>query len=494
MPKMTPPLSARRWCRAAAMIGLTLLAGCGHSPPYRTSAEACTVTAPQPVKEAGGKGFDWELQADGSRPCGNRWQVSVAKPVPFSMNFVEIDEQGMLVDRAQAEAALAHAARREPGGSYVVVFIHGWHHNAGTGDSNVNGFYDALALVSRWNPGREVKGIYIGWRGASVPLPGLKYLTFWERKNTSDEVGRGSLLEFMLRLERGVKPKDGGQDNRLVAIGHSFGASVMFNALAHVTMERFLQGVYADAGQAGPRFRAYGDLVVLVNPAIEAMRFMPLQSAMHHYAAPGPGGGPPLLDFSRETRPAVLILSSEGDWATHTAFPTARFFSNALQQHGRLTTDGKLVYEGKDTYSEWVLDRDTVANVKEFHTHLTLQLTVPSPVADPEQGLFAQRCTMLSAADVWSRLYAPGGAAAVFPDSGITVQRRPKALAPPNSPYIVAPVSTDIIAGHSSIGGPSLVCFINQLADTQDAGVRELIVLGPPPKDPADLVGPDGAP
>jgi hypothetical protein len=164
------------------------LAGCAYTP-HRKSAQLCTVDAPQPESRGG---FDWEAAADGARRCADSYRVVVEKPVPFSMNFVEINEQGMLADRAQAEAALAHAARPEPDGSYVVVFVHGWHHNARSGDSNVNGFYDAMALVSRWNPQRQIKGIYIGWRGDSVPVPLLRYLTFWERKSTSDEVGRGS--------------------------------------------------------------------------------------------------------------------------------------------------------------------------------------------------------------------------------------------------------------------------------------------------------------
>jgi hypothetical protein len=34
-----------------------------------------------------------------------------------------------------------------------------------------------------------------------------------------------------------------------------------------------------------------------------------------------------------------------------------------------------------------------------------------------------------------------------------------------NSPYIVAGVGTEVIASHSGIGSPSLICWINQLVD-----------------------------
>jgi pimeloyl-ACP methyl ester carboxylesterase len=464
----SPLLRQRLAVRLLSLLLAAWLAGCAYTP-HRTSAEPCTVNAPQPD---GDEGHDWEAAADGSRPCADRWQVAVEKPLPFSMNFVEINEQGMLVDRAQAEAALDNASRPAPDGSYVVVFVHGWHHNASSADDNVKGFYKAMALVSRWNPQRQVKGIYIGWRGDSLPVPLLRYLTFWERKNTSDEVGRGSLLEFLLQLERGVKTKPAqGVNNRLVVIGHSFGASVTFNALAHLTMERFLDGVHASG--PGPRFRGYGDLVVLVNPAIEAMRFMPLQSAMHHYAKPLPDGRPPLLDFSKETKPAVVILSSEGDWATRKTFRAARLFSTALETHDNLSADGKLVRDGP--YSEWVMDRETVGNFAGFQTHETLELAREAGPAAAAALRKVERCATLTGADVWARLQAPHDDPAVFPDSLFKVRRKEKSLAPNNSPYIVAATSTDIVRDHTRIGGAHLMCWINQLLDTREHKERELL-------------------
>ena len=240
--------SWRAWAVLSSALLALLVGGCAYTP-YRTSDKPCTIDAPKPD---GKGGFDWEATADGVRPCADKWQVTVEKPLPFSMNFVEVDEQGILASRAQAEAALANAAKEEADGSYVVVFVHGWHHNASSEDGNVKSFYDALALVSLWNPKRRIKGIYIGWRGDSVPVPGLRYLTFWDRKNTSDEVGRGGLLEFLLRLERSVK-RGTSERNRLVVVAHSFGASVTFNALAHLYMQRFLDGVHSN--ENGPRFR-----------------------------------------------------------------------------------------------------------------------------------------------------------------------------------------------------------------------------------------------
>jgi hypothetical protein len=459
------PCPWRHACVTAALLLASLLGACAYNP-LRTEGGTCVIE--RPILEPDGS-YDWEAAGDGSRPCGSRWQVAVGSPVPFTMNFVEIDEQGMLADRRQVEDAITHAATDEPDGSYVVVFVHGWHHDAGTTSGNVRGFYDALALASRWNKKRKIKGIYIGWRGESLALPGLNYLTFWERKNTSDEVGRGGLLEFLLRLERVVKDGSNGR-NRLVVVGHSFGASVTFNALAHTYLQRFLDGAHSQ--DTKPRFRGYGDLVVLINPAIEAMRYMPFQSAIEYYSR---RTTPPRVDFSFENRPALVILSSQGDVATHYAFPFARFFSTALEAHSPVTA-----HQGvSSNYSEWALDVQTVGNFEQFHTHEALRLA-PNParrVQSIKASLEEGRCGAVEGQRLWQLLNQTSGAADAFPDSDVVIQRR-AGIGVANSPYVVAAVKREIIRDHTHIGGSNLICWIHQLLDTQEQGVRMLSEAG----------------
>ena len=328
------------------IVGLPLLLGGCTSPFHRIAGAPCTVAAPV------GASADWE-PANG--PCRDSWAV---RATSHGVNYVEIDEQGILHDRAAAEDALAFAAAPPSDGAriaYVVVFIHGWHHDAAAGDTNVQAFHRALASVKRWRPQADVRGIYIGWRGSSLPLPLLRYLTFWERKNTSDEIGRGSLLEFLLGLERSVKPVP-TSSNRLVLIGHSSGASVAFNALAHVHMQRFVDGLYATA--PGERFRGYGDLTVLINPAIEAMRYMPLQSAVEYYAA---REQTPKLDFTHEKKPRLIILSSDGDLATHCTFlpgssqPGSKPTTGS--RHARARTRTAAMSNGTWTATRWATSR-----------------------------------------------------------------------------------------------------------------------------------------
>lgn len=460
-----------------------LISGCG-SPRYRIAAAPCAVLPPPNIAA------DWE-PVEG--PCRDSWAVRAPS---HGINYVEIDEQGILHDRAAAEDALAFAAAAPSAGTriaYVVVFIHGWHHNAAPGDSNVQAFHRALASVRRWRPDADVRGIYVGWRGSSFPVPLLRYLTFWERKNTSDEIGRGGLLEFLLRLERSVKPP--ASKNRLVLIGHSFGASVAFNALAHVYMQRFVEGLYATT--PGERFRGYGDLTVLINPAIEAMRYMPLQSAIEYYAARAQA---PRLDFTQEKKPRLVILSSDGDMATHCTFPVARFFSTGLEAHNRISPYKSPDPDGR--FVEWNMDRDTVGNFIDFRTHWPLRLVTAegksqapaqflecakelvSGIARPAElpPTVLDQCRSLTAAELQELLRqesddpdqpppeaqaqdpsAPKIRGSYFPDSNIRVVRRPSSIR--NSPYVVAGVGTEIIPNHSGIASSNLICWINQIVD-----------------------------
>jgi pimeloyl-ACP methyl ester carboxylesterase len=454
-----------------ALLVLALVAGCATGPHRFSNGgdTGCTPSSPTGTED---EGLIWEGHDKG---CGKSWAVRHTGAGSHGVNYVEIDEQGVLRNRDAAEDALRYAQEPGAGGKpvYVVVFIHGWHHDADADDDNVQAFHRALASVSRWHPDRDVRGIYIGWRGKAWSWPWVRYLTFWDRKSTSEEVGRGGLLEFLLRLETAVKnghdnkaAKGPKQANRLVLVGHSFGASVAFNALAHLFLERFLDGVYT-TGPASPRFRGYGDLVVLVNPAIEAMRYMPFQSALKYYTSEA---APLRADFSKETVPRLVVLSSEGDWATHYAFPIARFFSTVLESH---ETVSPLHSPGANGgYSESAMDAATLGNYEPFHSHAALRFDPGADAAVGAKGRPSKRgldkCEPLKGAVVRKLLSGEGSGDPLhgrrFPDSQLRLEPKPGL---PFTPYLLAAADTAVIADHTAIGQPNLICWINQLADTQ---------------------------
>ncbi|MDF5954924.1 hypothetical protein P4110_05960 [Pseudomonas aeruginosa] len=120
----------------------------------------------------------------------------------------------------------------------MVVFIHGWKHNAGRDDGNVASFNKALAnLASSGVLGkRRLVGLYVGWRGKSMHGLYSENLTYWDRKAVAEEVGRGGVAELLAQLER-IDRKD---RNYLVIVGHSFGGAITLGALHDPLLERLL--------------------------------------------------------------------------------------------------------------------------------------------------------------------------------------------------------------------------------------------------------------
>jgi hypothetical protein len=106
---------------------------------------------------------------------------------------IEIDDYGRFWNPTAAEATLnviANASRNK--NTLVMAFIHGWHHNADDCDENFKNFHSSLeGLQERLDepPYRDARkrlnlkddiqviGLYIGWRGRSLPSV-LDYTTF----------------------------------------------------------------------------------------------------------------------------------------------------------------------------------------------------------------------------------------------------------------------------------------------------------------------------
>jgi hypothetical protein len=215
------------------------------------------------------------------------------------------------------------------------VFVHGWKHNAAPGDRNLRDFrklLDAAALVEEASGSNyRVVGLYVSWRGLSSSVFGLRELSFWTRKNAALHVAQGSSRELFARLRgfkcaqnaaagrQGCGGLPGGRPKvRMIMIGHSFGALVLFNAVSGSLVESLT--IADDTGSPGSPSERYGDLIVLVNPAFEATRYTPL----HRIAT--------LRDYEHYQTPLLVSLTSEADIATKVFFPLGRFFNTVFQK------------------------------------------------------------------------------------------------------------------------------------------------------------------
>lgn len=273
--------------------------------------------------------------------------------VPYAFGTVVLDEQGWISDRQQLNDLLdlvEHEADR--GGALIVVYIHGWHHSANPTDSDLLHFQDMLAhlagkvavepkvgllnvLPAHAGP---VVGVYIGWRGASLPMP-LDYMTFWERKAASLRVGHAEVGEILAGLHRIYRAHNSPDKvTNLVVIGHSFGGSVLFSATSDVFKQRLaarrrdenkrsvLASVPAAADSltyqqpaTGDVLEGIGDLVILVNPAIEASQYEPIAALATNQ------------DYPPEQHPVLLTVSAENDWPRNNLFSPGRWFSTLSQ-------------------------------------------------------------------------------------------------------------------------------------------------------------------
>jgi hypothetical protein len=374
------------------MIAITMLAaclgGCASMPPHRDkSAEpppGCDAVFEAALQDLAARAKNTAAATPPAEPAPDRfesacWRSSHEHTSEYDLYFVEFDDQGWLraPDGSTGDSRgkikwitdQLEARSRQGTGSplNLVVYTHGWHHSAAPEDGNVNAFRDLLYRMSRLegrlgararagaaSPRRKVVGLYIGWRGDSVLGPGLEQTSIWDRKLAAEEVAQGAVQELFARLHTfylahachfseadavvvaGTKPAasqipnctgpDGVHDVHMLTIGHSFGALINYRALAGRLMSNIAEYPRGWPRASWPPYaHSFGDLVVLINPAFEGVHFEALARAAAERPYPShlPDQGPHGAQL-----PTLIILQSEGDWATGSFFPLFRYFTS----------------------------------------------------------------------------------------------------------------------------------------------------------------------
>ena len=175
---------------------------------------------------------------------------AVDKDNGYRVGFVEFDDQGWLNDLGQIDKLMKtlwaiphndadpqHSKKADPK-LFVMVFVHGWKHNADVCDANVICFQDMLKVMSRkLGPNYLVFGIYVSWRGLSTRGNDLwENASFYDRKNTATHVALGSVRELFGRLKN--FQENDARHRWLVIVGHSFGGLIVYNAVSQFLIER----------------------------------------------------------------------------------------------------------------------------------------------------------------------------------------------------------------------------------------------------------------
>ena len=286
-------------------------------------------------------------------------------PIDYTLGFLELKESGepyALVSEEKGEdtaidsAMLRHAMeaemharamtlsqvhpiigqldaleqRLEGGGdNYVLVFIHGWRHDASIGDQDVadTRLYAAHAarfLAQRCRDAKrdcdtKVTAIYVGWRGARVDESALRSHLGQTIGGLLGNISAGSTLFDRKPVAEAIAPAaisalhsietvlaKGSPHNRMIVIGHSLGGDMLASGLH----DELLHAVdRQDAGQTlAPTL---GDLVVLINPAAEAHKWTDVQRDVRRREAERAGADASRATFFAATqRPIVVSVTS----------------------------------------------------------------------------------------------------------------------------------------------------------------------------------------
>lgn len=405
----------------------------------------------------------------------------------YLVSYVEFDDQGILYKPSQIDALFDRLKMESRYRDLcIVIFVHGWKHNAGEEDTNVRDFRQLLGQIAVMEKGladprsqRRVVGIYAGWRGLSLhATPIDENLTFWNRKEAAERVADGSVRELLARVKafrdqldrttwggKVLRPmekppaRDPLRRTRMLTIGHSFGGLIVYSALEQYFIDQsaasLLRSEWPAAGlQNAPpsnedkEVEGFGDLVLVINPAIEALRYEPLrrlveQPAQNRYA---PWQAPVFVEVT-----SVPADGQLGDWATGLVFPLGRFFS----------TVGQGIF-GSFRGDEYGQSLSAFGQYAPFWTHRLTRVgsAAPAPWSpDP-----AKECSQFEAFNAryrpsgyltggWVRDYLSG---ARLTDDG---------KSDPNSPFWVIRADPSVIIDHDDIEEPVFEGFVRQLYD-----------------------------
>ena len=281
---------------------------------------------------------------------------------PYSHAWLEYRDDGQRHDSTQRDAILRWI-QDGSGPLYVVVYIHGWHHNANelNGDPRNNAIKFPFLMARQVDTLKrmaldggpqmpQVLGIYVGWRGEEYTDPLRKFLSIDGRSKVADLIGRAGVLKGdLLDIANAMRARDPSA-SRMVVIGHSLGgrmATSMFRA-------------DLESGRAQPL--GAGTLVVTLNAAVGADCFDGVFKE-----------GGKNLDAPR---PTWINITSENDTATDTVYSAAKLFGLVNSCHASSPASEKTIGHYRP-YFRQVIDQATSTRAEDAVDAIALERAVP---------------------------------------------------------------------------------------------------------------------
>ena len=452
----------------------------------------------------------YQRHRDAVSCVAHEWHVPVKdSPVSldragFDVHIFEFDDEGQPWNRNQQNRSLEvlRAQLKEP--AVVLAFVHGWKNDSSVCNGNISCFREVLGVLAKaeqtfsqisGEAPRRVIGVYIGWRGLTASKEPFKEFTFWGRKHTAHTIGDNGAVTNLISRLRGIVANARGTGSRaslseaarttsLVLVGHSFGAALLYSALA--TSLNASVAAATEQAMGAPRrggefqrdspsqaqaqqpsaqqtplrqplvndeleieVESSGDLVVLVNPAMEASRFANLNEVRN-------------LRFSPRQVPIFMTLASEADKAVGGFFPIGQAFST-ISRAARSRDMWFSMVKGFGMYQP-------------YHTH-RLVLRPGEDVPKPQEVEGTCRCKgnlgafgdalVTRLKRFYTEISKDGGG---LPDPDtlrlaayqemLYSRLEPLRDVHPHSPFIMARVDPGVIGEHSDIFNPRLVDFL----------------------------------
>lgn len=371
--------------------------------------------------------------------------TSIEQYVDFTLGVIEMSDDGHIKDMEQKAQVFSMVKEKSSEqGAILVIFVHGWHHGARACDSNINCYRRVLERITYLNPDekRPVIGIYIGWRGDSCGVRHLNALTFWNRKRAANHIGEREGRDLLLDFDALYQEIQHTKPITMVIVGHSFGGELVYSAVETKmlieTKGRDVVGPLASPDEASrgvkPLRRGLGDLVVLVNPAVEARRYKAFDEDVE------------AAGRFQETQPPVLVtVASKADVVVRFAFPVGRWLRTIVNPF--LWRDGK-----------W--DRVALGHYKKQITH-ELTYSGPPKIAPPYESTCV--CTSIHADQTPLKpMYEQVNLRSTQPQELAEHLRLipVNGKARENSPYMVIRTESQVIGDHNDIFNPILLDFL----------------------------------
>jgi hypothetical protein len=273
----------------------------------------------------------------------------------FSLGILEVTDEGT-VNPTQKRQVFDMLDQELENGGVLLVFVHGWHHGARTCDRDLCCFRTVLntlktARVKKYGKEFErenVVGVFIGWRGESIAVRRLNNVTIWDRKDVAETIGRGAAKELLQQISELWEPLK--ETVTMVSVGHSLGGALIFQA-AKETLSGDVSDIEnqnldpfrvaradcrrdkAQEGNVKARRTGFGDLIILVNPALEASEYIPFDNDLLDRSKEGwnrkqlveaklpyDKGHP----YPANQLPVLVAVASTADSAVGTIFPISR--------------------------------------------------------------------------------------------------------------------------------------------------------------------------